>query len=261
MKTFVVYALILLPFIANAQKAQSKPIVIGETLSLHSAILNEDRQLNVYLPEGYVQGGQYPVIYLLDGSMDEDFLHISGLVQFASFEWINKIPKSIVIGITNVDRRRDFTFPTQDEEDKKAVPTGGGSAKFIAFVEREVIPLVDKTYRVNGQRTLIGQSLGGLLATEILFKKPQLFDNYIIVSPSLWWNKESLLAETPVQKERNVYIAVGKEGDVMEGDAKKLSEKLKSIHKVQLEMYTQYNHGDLLHFAVYDAFGRLFSKK
>ena len=76
--------------------------------------------------------------------------------------------KSIVVGIANVDRRRDFTFPTTIEADKKSYPTTGHSDKFIAFIKYELQPNIEKKYKVNTDKTIIGQSLGGLLATEIL---------------------------------------------------------------------------------------------
>lgn len=107
------------------------------------------------------------------------------------------IPESIVVCISNVDRRRDFTFPTRNELDKKDFPTTGQSQNFIGFIESELQPYIDEKYRTASTKTLIGQSLGGLLATEVLFKKPDLFDNYIIASPSLWWDDESLLQYTP----------------------------------------------------------------
>src|SRR5690606_38113758 len=108
--------------------------VLGVVDEIQSKELSEKRILNIYLPEGYHQSdaAKYPVIYLLDGSADEDFIHIVGLVQFNSFEWINQVPKSIVVGIATVDRRRDFTFPTTIQKDKKTNPTSGHSGKFIS---------------------------------------------------------------------------------------------------------------------------------
>lgn len=173
-----------------------KPFVIGETIEIQSNILEENRILNIYLPEGYGKADslmKYPVIYLLDGGADEDFIHVAGLVQFDNFSWVNRVPKSIVVGIANIDRKRDFTFPTAIASNKKSIPTAGGSEKFIAFIEKELQPYIRKRYRADTRRTLIGQSLGGLLATEILLRKPTLFDKYIIVSPSIWWDNGSLL--------------------------------------------------------------------
>lgn len=242
------------------------PLSIGEKMEIQSEILQENRTLNIYLPNGYDQefNKVYPVIYLLDGSIDEDFLHIVGLVQFGAFPWINMISESIVVGIGNVDRERDFTFPTRKEKDKKDFPTTGGSGHFIDFIEQELRPLIEKTYKTDSTRTIIGQSLGGLLASEILFKKPDLFDNYIIVSPSLWWDDESLLSLNPVNysSKKSVYIAVGREGEIMERTAKELYEKLKYLKPADTNLYFKFlerqDHGDALHLAVYDAFEKMF---
>ena len=249
-------------------KIKKTPFVIGETIEFYSEVLSENRTLNIYLPNGFDPDNvqKYPVIYLLDGSGDEDFIHIAGLVQFGSFPWIELIPETIVVGIGNVDRRRDFTFPTTIEIDKKEFPTAGNSETFIQFIESELQPLIRGQYKTNGERSIIGQSLGGLLATEILFKKPDLFDNYIIASPSLWWDDQSLLSWEPTKyrTEKNVYIAVGKEGEIMERDANSLYKKLKAESgkntTLYFEFFEEQNHGDVLHLAVYDAFEKIFRK-
>src|SRR4051812_17048961 len=97
-----------------------QPLTIGEVHEIRSAQLSEKRALNVYLPPGYNKSDtqKYPVIYLLDGGMDEDFIHVVGLVQFNSFPWVARVPESIVVGIVNTDRKRDFTFPTNSKGDK-----------------------------------------------------------------------------------------------------------------------------------------------
>ena len=158
---------------AQIKTEQSTPLIIGNIDHIYSTILGESRVLNIYLPEGYKEKDttKYPIIYVLDGSIDEDFLHIVGIVQYNNFSWINIVPKSIVVGIANVNRRRDFTGPTNFEMDKQHAPTGGGSAKFIKFIEQELQPFINKKYKSNNQNTIIGQSLAGLLATEILFTK------------------------------------------------------------------------------------------
>ncbi len=251
----------------------SKPFVLGVIDEIQSKELNEKRILNIYLPEGYnpSEDTKYPVIYLLDGSADEDFIHISGLVQFNSFEWINQVPKSIVVGIATVDRRRDFTFPTTIENDKTRFPTTGHSDQFIAFIEKELQPFIAKKYKTNDSKTIIGQSLGGLLETEILLKKPFLFNKYVIVSPSLWWNNGSLLdldsqiLNENFKQQTDIYIAVGKEGltptaipRVMEVDANLLAEKIKASKSKNIKVYFDYfpeeNHGTILHPAVANSF-------
>ena len=245
------------------------PFTIGESMTFYSHLLGEEREINLYFPQGYADSSHksYPVIYLLDGSVDEDFIHIAGLVQFGSFSWINMLPESIVVGIANVDRKRDFTFPTENKRDKKDFPTTGGSGPFIDFLSNELQPLIEKEYRTTGSKTLIGQSLGGLLATEILFTQPDMFDNYIIVSPSLWWDDESLLEAEPAAytSPKSIYVAVGKEGKVMERTARELFGKLQERGIPHTKLYFQFldeqDHGDALHLAVYHAFERIFSEQ
>ena len=273
------WLLIIFTFCSWGVSAQTapKPLVLGEIVQIHSAVLGEERTLNIYLPEGYSgeDTARYPVIYLLDGSADEDFIHVCGLVQFCSFPWVNYLPKTIVVGIANVDRQRDFTYPTTIEEDKKQYPKTGHSAAFISFLEKELQPYIQKNYKTNAVKTLVGESLGGLLATEILFSKPKLFNKYIIISPSLWWDNGSLLDKAPAicnpgySQMTDIFIGVGKEGltpgktpRVMEVDANLLTEKLHNAKNknvnVTLDYLPQETHATISHQAVYDAFKVLF---
>lgn len=263
---FLVFLLFISSSIALSQPEliSKTAFTIGETVEIYSSELGEKRKLNIYLPLGYSADSNkvYPVIYLLDGSADEDIIHIAGIVQFASFPWVNIMPESIVVGIANSDRKRDFSFPSQNEKDKELMPSQGGSRNFINFIESELQPYIEANYKSNSVKTLIGQSLGGLLCTEILFKKPQLFDKYIIVSPSLWWDNGSLLNHT-IDKVKNakVYIAVGSEGEEMERLARELAAKLKDENQVIFEFFPAQDHGNILHLAVYSAFEKMFGKE
>lgn len=251
---------------AQVNTESSKPFSIGEIREIKSAVLGENRILNIYLPHDYDKGKVYPVIYLLDGSANEDFLHIAGLVQFFN---MLKMPEFIVVGIANVDRKRDFTFHTELEDLKKAYPTTGGSEKFITFIETELQPFMTSNYKTSDVKYIIGQSLGGLLATEILLKKPDLFSHYLIVSPSLWWDNESLLknAGSLVQKQndakRYVYISVGgQEEKIMQKEAKELSVILQKANKPNLKLdflpLPKENHATILHQSINEAFKLLF---
>jgi uncharacterized protein len=259
----------------NASKPaeNNKPFVLGNIDEIQSIQLAEKRIINVYLPEGYKQEDtvRYPVIYLLDGSAGEDFIHIVGLIQFNSLSWINRVPKSIVVGIANVKRQKDLTYPTTIEEDKKKYPAAGHSDKFIAFIEKELQPYIEKKYKTNTSKTIIGHSLGGLLATEILFSKPYMFNKYIILSPSIWWDDGSILKQDPgILRETftqniAIYIGVGKEGlvdisktpHVMEVDANLLAEKIKSTKSKSVSVYFDYLpqeiHETVIHQAVFNA--------
>jgi predicted alpha/beta superfamily hydrolase len=255
----------------------AKPFVLGRIENIYSRELSEYRTLNIYLPPGYREEDttHYPVIYLLDGAADEDFIHVVGLVQFNNFSWIRRLPECIVVGIANKDRKRDFTFPTTVAEDQKSYPTSGHSAAFISFLGKELQPFIQKRYRGNKKGMLIGQSLGGLLATEILLKHTSLFDKYVIISPSLWWDNGSLLQEKTkesIEKQAtntSVYIAVGKEGltpgkspRVMEVDANLLADQLKSMEHEKPDVYFDYlpgeDHATITHQAVFNAFRALY---
>jgi hypothetical protein len=255
----------------NSQTTTKEALTIGDVVTLPSKILSENRILNIYLPEGYTAQDtlKYPVLYVLDGTINEDFLHTVGLTQFFNLQYT--MPKTIVVGIANVDRKRDFTFPTSDKSLKADYPTTGSSAKFITFLEKEVQPFIEKNYNVNSTRMIIGQSLGGLLATEILLKKSEMFTHYFIISPSLWWDNESMLKEASgyfkAQKdiELYVYVSVGTEGEVMESEATKLSELLKRSNKKKLKVDFKFlpdeNHASILHQSLNEGFKLLFPLK
>ncbi|MEP2935202.1 MAG: alpha/beta hydrolase-fold protein [Gilvibacter sp.] len=265
-KIKLLFLLFVFTRVLFGQEISKTTLSIGTSIQFNSDILKENRVLNVYLPASYTDSisKKYPIIYLLDGAMDEDFIHITGLVQFCAFDWAPLIPESIVVGIANVDRKRDFTYPTSIAQDKEDFPTTGGSAAFIEFLEKEVKTIVNQEFRVSEQETIIGQSLGGLLLSELLFTKPDLFDTYIIVSPSLWWDNFSLLdKELPViAPPKKIFIAVGEEGPSMESSAMRLLARLQKLRKRALEktlvirydFMEGYDHSNLLHSAVYKAF-------
>jgi predicted alpha/beta superfamily hydrolase len=258
--------LIVFPSLVFAQKGNIKPLTIGEIRTVNSKILKEERTLNIYLPQNFNKTKSYQVIYLLDGSMNEDFIHVTGLIQF--FNQMYSMPETIVVGIANIDRKRDFTFHTDLKDLQKDYPTTGHSDKFIGFLEKELKPYIESQFKTT-DTYLFGQSLGGLLATEILLKKPEMFDNYFIISPSLWWDDESLLKQVSqaVSKipdtKRFVYISVGKgEHPVMVKDAEDLYGVLKKANKrnwtVEYKMMETDNHATILHRSLYEGLVKLF---
>ncbi|MBK8365298.1 MAG: alpha/beta hydrolase [Bacteroidetes bacterium] len=281
LRYIVIGMLYVTPAFCQQQKAPetSKPFVLGSIEEFESKILGENRILNIYLPEGYIPNDttRYPVVYLLDGSADEDFIHTVGLFQFNTFSWIDRVPKSIVIGIATVDRRRDFTFPSTIESEKKNFPTTGHSDKFISFLEEELKPFINNKYKTNSSAMLIGQSLGGLLASEILLKRPEMFNKYLIISPSIWWDNGSLLNQSnqvieKLSQKTDVYIGVGKEGltpgefpRVMEVDANLLVEKLNNSKNKNIAVYFDYlpdeDHATISHQAIFNGLRMLYPVK
>lgn len=250
-------------------------ITLGYSVSMPTSVYGGTRQLNIYLPPGYdtQKNTTYPVIYLLDGGLDEDFVHVAGLIQFATQPWVKFMKPCILVGVTNVDRLHDMTGPTTVEQHRKAYPTTGGADDFIRFLKTDLEPYIRAHYRVSHSSTLIGESLGGLLATNVLLHHPRMFSNYIIISPSLWWNSGAMLNE-PITKalnkpyKANVFIAVGKEGltpdpnpSVMEVDANKLADKLSKIPNPDLHIYFDYlpsdTHATIAYQALYNAIRKI----
>lgn len=261
--------------------AQTKSNVLSSCQSevLHSNVLNENRTINIFLPNNYQANDTvtYPVIYVLDGGMEEDFFHIAGIVRFDTQPWIARFPNSIVVGIEGNTRKRDFTFAVPNVDflekegfQKSSFPTYGGSEKYMGFLKDELLPHISKNYKVNTQRTIIGESLAGLFSAEILLKQPDLFDNYIIVSPSLWWGQQELLKNTEklleanLRKKVRVYLGVpNRDEDIrMYQDAEAFYKVIGNHKKMDaiFDYMPEELHSTVIHQAVYNAFKRLYPK-
>ncbi|OPB86463.1 esterase [Elizabethkingia ursingii] len=257
----------------------TKPLVFGNSEVFHSNILKEDRNINIYLPEEFnpTDATKYPVIYILDGGVEEDFFHIAGIVRYNTQPWVERFPRSIVVGIENTNRRRDFTYAVPDlnflEKEgfkKESFPQYGGSEKYISFLKNELQPYIEKKYKANNNRTIIGESLAGLMSTEILLKEPEMFNQYIIISPSMWWGGEKLLKEADsllksrLKTTKNVYIgAPNKEEDVrMYNEAEALYKILKSNKNitVSFDYMPDELHSTAIHQGVYNGFKKLYPK-
>jgi uncharacterized protein len=176
--------------------AKAVPLVIGETFTINSKALNETRRINVYLPPGYKESAEarLPVLYMPDGGMAEDFLHVAGLVQVSVGN--GTMRPFLLVGIENTERRRDMTGPTQNEDDKKIAPRVGGSEAFRRFIRDELMPQVKRRYRTTDEKAIVGESLAGLFVVETFLLEPDLFDTYIAFDPSLWWNSQKLVSDT-----------------------------------------------------------------
>ena len=160
------------------------------TLRIPSKLLAETRVVNVYAPPGYNGKAEtrYPVLYMLDGGEKEDFPHLASTLD--ALIVANEIPPMLLVGIENTERRRDMTGPTSVDSDREIAPVVGESAAFRGFIERELMPQIRVFYNVNDDAAIIGESLAGLFVIETMFLQPDLFDTYIALDPSLWWNAE-----------------------------------------------------------------------
>lgn len=200
----------------------SKNLVVAEAIQFTSAILGEDREVLIAVPEGYADSdASYPVLYLLDGR--QNLPHVLGSVDVLTRT--GGMPPTIIIGITGENRDRDYS-PSSVE----SIPTSGGGAKFLLFVEEELIPFVDQNYRTVPFKALEGHSLGGALATHALMSNKNLFDAYIIMSPALWWDDRALITraktffEAQTSLPKAVFLGIGtQDGYEMRQDLSRLA--------------------------------------
>ena len=182
--------LLFIPLVSSGQKDHN--ILTNKIISIYSEILNEERTCLISFPDSYYETSVdriYPIIILLDGYTY--FKTVTGIVHFMSSNRVgnNLIPESIIIiAIENVDRRRDFTLT----KIKTKRPNTGGGGKFLNFIEKELIPYIDENYRTESYRTFIGHSLGGLLTLNSYMNKFSVFNTYIAIDPSIWWNEEMM---------------------------------------------------------------------
>lgn len=205
----------------TAQAIQGQPIVLGQSYQLRSAALGEERTINIALPAGYAKEPTktYPVLYLIDGGLDQDFVHITGTEQLGA-AW-GRMQDVIIVGVATKDRRRELVGPTKDAALLAKYPTAGSSALFRKFIRDQVKPFVATNFRTNGRSGVIGESLAGLFIAETYLREPELFDAYAAISPSFWWDQARLSQEAaallgPRQAGKRLYIATANEGADMQ---------------------------------------------
>lgn len=211
-KPLRLFTVLFLLFVFTVVKGQtSDKIIIGKVEKIHSRILNEDRQIWIYNPaEGNSNSKErLPVLYLLDA--EDHFYSTVGMVKQMTGRW----PAMIVVGIVNTNRNRDL-IPTSDN----AAISGGGS-NFLLFIEKELIPHIDSVYPTAPYRLFSGHSLGGLTVINTLLTNPRLFNAYIAIDPSLWWNNEQLVTQSKKffssQKLNGISLFVGRSNNMPPG--------------------------------------------
>ncbi|HVQ39928.1 MAG TPA: alpha/beta hydrolase-fold protein [Pyrinomonadaceae bacterium] len=159
-------------------------------LTIKSTVMGEDRTILVRTPAGYEKTKTaYPVLYMTDG--DAHIGHTSSTIEFLVKN--GRMADMIVVGISNTDRTRDLTPTKATGANAGQFPTAGGADNFLKFIETEVIPEIEKNYRVQPYRVLAGHSFGGLFAVHAMITRPELFNSYVAVSPSLQWSDEATL--------------------------------------------------------------------
>ena len=201
---------------ASYGQTQQVASVVHTRYTINSAVLGEERTILVRVPDNYERtDARYPVVYMLDAHPPQNAMMAGILEQQA---WGGQIPEMILVGIQNTNRSRDLT----PSDDGKGGSVGGGE-KFLQFIEKEVIPLVEKNYRTQPYRIFAGHSLGGLAAIYCFSAHPDLFNAYIAASPTLSWDNNLVIrqAEKAFQERKvwnkTIFVGLGDEPDLSGG--------------------------------------------
>lgn len=201
-KLILILIHLTIAYLLKAQPPQ-QPIVLGRVDTIYSKILKEKRPLWVYTPgydTNYFSKPEFPVLYVLDA--DDHFMSLVTMIKELSATAGNTVlPQMIIVGILNTpgNRTRDLT-PTSSAMDKSS----GGGENFAAFMEKELIPYIDKTNPTAPYRTIIGHSLGGLTVINLLSKHTQVFNAYVAIDPSMFYDNDNLLKQaTIILKQKN----------------------------------------------------------
>jgi predicted alpha/beta superfamily hydrolase len=289
MRRLVIFSAIAILFTGNSWGQENTKndnrFIIGQVDSLESEILGELRKIWVYLPKDYKTVNsqmKYPVIYLLDGNAY--FHSVTGMIEFLALTEV--IPKMAIVAIPNTNRGRDLTTTHVDVSiwTRDSTPDSGGGEQFMDFIEQELIPYVESKYSLSDFRTLIGHSLGGLTVIHTLVNRSYMFDNYIAVEPSLWWDNQYLLkaADTaqnkPKYERKSLFIGIAHtlspdvDINILQTDTTRSTLHMRSLLEFVnsteskktsrlnfgWEYYANDDHGSVAFISVYDALRFMF---
>lgn len=193
---------LLIAFEAQSQRTETYKYTPSEVVTIHSKVLNEDRKVYIHCPklDSSDVNRRFPVLYLMDG--ENHFELLSQYVDYLSRPDVAALPKIIVVGIPNTKRVRDLT-PTQSILDYEGKPdttgrykSSGGNEIFFEFLKTELMPTIDSNYKTQPYKIFAGHSFGGISSINCMLTHPDMFDAYIAISPSFWWDNEFLLKLT-----------------------------------------------------------------
>ena len=251
----------------TAASSAATPLVIGESFNIDSQALQEKRHINVYMARAWdtAPDAPLPVLYMPDGGVAEDFLHVAGLLQVSVAN--GTMRPFMLVGMQNTQRRRDLTGPTDSAEDRKIAPVVGGASAYRAFIRDELMPEIARRYRTTGETAIVGESLAGLFVVETYLLEPQLFDHYLAFDPSLWWNRGALPREAAAllakgkPGKRSLYLASSSESGIaieVQRLADVLEKQTPSGLQWHVEKMPEETHGTIYHPAALKAFRAVF---
>ena len=228
--------IVLMLFSLNNLSAQQEEQI------MKSQVLNEDRLIQIGLPNSYTQeeNDKYPLILLTDGEWHFDMIY-----EASKLIYQNGGPKIIVVGINNTNRTRDLTSSNSPED-----PSSGGADDFLSYIETELFPFLEKNYRISNHRILLGHSAGGLFTTFAMVNKPDLFNAYVAVTPTIRWDNFKLLERFVDQTFRELsqsqvafHMSIGNETNDERKGVIKLDSIFSTIQSKEITYsFTQYLH-------------------
>ncbi|CAM3867177.1 alpha/beta hydrolase [Litorimonas haliclonae] len=266
---------ICLSFSAGSSEAEdvstfvgaAQDIVLGQSFEFESSVLGESRRVSVRLPDRYVSEPDktFPVLYLIDGGPQQDFPHIAGILQSTDINWT--IEPMILVGIETRNRQAELTPPATDPSYEQVFEKNGGAESFRQFIETEIMPWVEDTYRTDQRDIVMGESLAGLFVMETFAKRPDLFSHFISVSPSLWWDNLSAAKSygddflTSDETTSKLYVTMGNEGALMQAGLDVVLEGLSQSNKkwTYVDRRNSEDHASIYHPAALDALRSFFS--
>jgi predicted alpha/beta superfamily hydrolase len=218
-KIYLILSLTLLICQSSIADTEKESIIIGEKLSMQSKVLDEERKYWVHLPNNYNENKRYPVVYLLDGN--GHFEQTVGILKHMSGSGL--MPEMLLVAILNTDRTRDLT-PTHttlgsDGKSDDFLKNSGGSKTFLKFIKTELMPKIENDYATAPHKVLIGHSFGGLFSLFALLEEPDLFQSYVSIDPSIWWDNQwlntqlAIRLDTPPKNYTSLFIAAANNPD------------------------------------------------
>ena len=217
MKSILIFLILISGFCLTVS-GQTPQIgsVVHTQYKINSAVLGEERSILVRVPANYDRTDErFPVVYMTDAHPPQNAM-MTGIIEQQA--WGGMMPEMILVGIQNTNRSRDLT-PVDDGQGGQV----GGAPKFLEFIEKEVIPQVEKNYRTQPFRIFAGHSLGGLFAVYAFTARPDLFNAYIAASPVLGYADNFVIKRAEeVFKQNNdrkttMFLGIGDEPRFIEG--------------------------------------------
>lgn len=266
--TFIFYFISAInPLIAQQTNVYPQEMIPNtEVRFIHSSFVGDDFKISIAFPSDYFSSdSSYAVLYLTDAN--SGFAGVTQMLRI--LQWNDEVPKMLIVGIgyssdslSGILRSRDYTPTIIPDSMSHHLPTGGAS-KFVSFIKEELMPFIRKNYRASSDASYAGVSYGGLLGLYILFHEPSIFQRYIIVSPSVWFDNRITLkyaeeyAHAHTYLNAKVFMCVGEleetetglHGYNMVSNMKLLSNQMLNRHYQNFNLQTHIFSGDT-HYSI-----------